>query len=185
MVAPYSLDNPKSPQQNLVVAIGRNQQKLQDVPASDHLVCDATDAAGVAQALDDVKARHGRLDGVANAVGDLLSKSLLTTTDEEIMHTLQVNLISSLNIVRPAVRVMSSTPDGGSIALISAAAARFGLPNYDVFAAAKVRVLVGGCMCPLAPSSCTVVTTPVHYSYSTLPQGRRDWVDAGGGIHLC
>ena len=127
----------------VVVAVGHDPTKLECVQAHDHVVCDVLDSNAVADVFQHVVKRHGSVDGVANCVGNLEARSALTTSEDEFLDVLRVNLVSCFNILRPAVKAMTGAPDerGGSIAFISAAVARFGLPNYDAFAAAKGGVI--------------------------------------------
>ena len=82
---------------------------------------------------------HGRLDGVANCVGSLLLKSAHSTTEAEWSSTIATNLTTAFAVVRAAARAM--LPAGGSIVLVSSAAARIGLANHEAIAAAKAGVI--------------------------------------------
>src|SRR5262249_40565503 len=77
--------------------------------------------------------------GVVNCVGSaLLMKPVHLTTDDEWAAALAANLTSAFLTVRAAVRAM--TPAGGSVVLVSSAAARLGVPNHEAIAAAKAGV---------------------------------------------
>lgn len=91
--------------------------------------------ACIAAALDSA----GRIDGVANCVGSMLLKPAHLTKDAEWEETLAVNLTSSFGAVRATARAMKET--GGSVVLVSSAAARIGLPNHEAIAAAKAGVM--------------------------------------------
>lgn len=80
----------------------------------------------------------GRLDGVACCVGSLLLKSAHLTTVAEWQATLAANLTSAFAAVRAGAKAM---PSGGSIVLVSSAAARLGLVNHEAIAAAKAGVI--------------------------------------------
>jgi 3-oxoacyl-[acyl-carrier protein] reductase len=82
---------------------------------------------------------YGRLDGLVNCVGSTLLKPAHLVTQEEWIDSLDVNLGSAFAAVHAAVPAMQER--GGSIVLVSAAAARVGLPEHDVFAAAKAGVI--------------------------------------------
>ncbi len=99
---------------------------------------DATDTGQVAQAVQMTVSDFGRIDGVANCVGSLLLKPAHITTDEEWDETIAVNLRSAFAAVRAATKAMRST--GGSIVLVSSAAARVGLANHEAIAAAKAGI---------------------------------------------
>ena len=109
------------------------------VRLSRSLGLDATSAQAVQQALDAAAADHGRLDGAVNLAGSLLLKPAHLTTEAEWLDTLNTNLTTAFNTVRAAARVMMQT--GGSIVLMSSAAARTGLANHEAIAAAKAGVI--------------------------------------------
>ncbi|RPI11096.1 MAG: SDR family oxidoreductase [Zetaproteobacteria bacterium] len=96
---------------------------------------DATQSAEVDAAVARSVGEYGRLDGVAHCVGSVLLKPAHSTTDEEWDQTLLANLSSAFYVLRAAARVMQRT--GGSIVLISSAAASTGLANHEAIAAAK------------------------------------------------
>jgi NAD(P)-dependent dehydrogenase (short-subunit alcohol dehydrogenase family) len=81
--------------------------------------------------------RFGRLDGAANCVGSVLLKPAHLTRDDEFAAVLATNLWSAFHLVRAATKAMDG---GGSIVLVSSAAARTGLPNHEAIAAAKAGV---------------------------------------------
>jgi len=99
---------------------------------------DATVAADVERCVAEAVERHGRLDGVANCVGSLLLKSAHLTSEEEWAAVLATNLTSAFLVLRAAVRAMTRT--GGSVVLVSSAAARLGLANHEAIAAAKAGI---------------------------------------------
>lgn len=100
---------------------------------------DATHLDEVDACVREVVQTFGRLDGIANCVGSLLLKPAHATTEEEWVSTLAANLTSAFAIVRSGARVMLSS--GGSIVLVSSAAARIGLANHEAIAAAKAGVI--------------------------------------------
>ncbi|MCL4840854.1 MAG: SDR family oxidoreductase [Bryobacteraceae bacterium] len=109
------------------------------VRLSRSLGLDATSAPAVQQALDAALSDHGRLDGTVNLAGSLLLKPAHLTSEAEWMDTLNTNLTTAFHTVRAAARVMMQT--GGSIVLMSSAAARTGLANHEAIAAAKAGVI--------------------------------------------
>lgn len=102
------------------------------------LTLDATRPAEVEAAAAKVVEEVGRLDGIANCVGSLLLKPAHLTSEEEWASTLALNLTSAFGAVRGAARSMTA---GGSVVLMSSAAARMGLANHDAIAAAKAGVI--------------------------------------------
>ena len=123
-----------------VLCAGRDAGRLEaigvevDAPVR---VVEATDAAAVDAAVQDAVDRFGRLDGVVNAVGSLLLKPAHHTRDDEWQQTLSTHATSSFYALRAAVRVMQTQEGGGSVVLVSSAAARVGLANHEAIAAAK------------------------------------------------
>jgi NAD(P)-dependent dehydrogenase (short-subunit alcohol dehydrogenase family) len=124
-----------------VILAGRDESKLRALSEEldgTPLKLDATDPLAVETALRSVIEGHGRLDGVVNCAGSLLLKPAHLTSPEEWSETIDVNLGSAFAVVRAAGRVMSG---GGSIVLISSAAARTGLSNHEAIAAAKAGII--------------------------------------------
>ncbi len=121
-----------------VTAAGRDASKLQRL--AERLGCDvrAVDASrrgSVEECIAGVAEQRGRVDGVANCIGSILLKPAHLTTDDELDAILRTNLYSSFAAVRAAARAMRS--GGGSVVLISSAAARIGITNHEAIAAAK------------------------------------------------
>jgi NAD(P)-dependent dehydrogenase (short-subunit alcohol dehydrogenase family) len=103
------------------------------------LQLDATDADATSAAVARVVAEHGRLDGVVNLAGSILLKPAHLTTPAEWAQVLATNLGTAFSVVRAAAPVLGKD-GGGSIVLLSTAAARLGLPNHEAIAAAKAGV---------------------------------------------
>lgn len=99
---------------------------------------DATNVEQVENCLNRAHALFGRVDGVANCIGSLLLKPAHRTTPKEWERTIATNLTTCFGTLRAAVPVMKE--HGGSVVLVSSAAARVGLPNHDAIAAAKAGV---------------------------------------------
>lgn len=99
---------------------------------------DARESAAVEALTQHAVTTLGTLDGMAFCVGSVLLKSAAATSDAEWADTLALNLTAAFYAMRAAVRVMP--PAGGSIVLVSSAAARIGLPNHEAVAAAKAGV---------------------------------------------
>ncbi|MHC4264181.1 MAG: SDR family NAD(P)-dependent oxidoreductase, partial [Planctomycetota bacterium] len=100
--------------------------------------CDATDAVAVGALVDEIKGSGG-LAGAACCVGSILLKPAHTTTPDEFANTMRLNVDTAFNTVRSAAAAMTRT--GGSIALVSSAAARVGLSNHEAIATAKAAVI--------------------------------------------
>lgn len=120
---------------------GRDPQRREDLSrelASGASAVDASQPGTIDACLEEAAAEFGRIDGVANCIGSLLLRPAHATTDDEWNETLMVNLGSAFAAVRAAARWMR--PTGGSIVLVSSAAATIGLANHEAIAAAKAGV---------------------------------------------
>ncbi|MBT8199635.1 MAG: SDR family oxidoreductase [Acidimicrobiia bacterium] len=100
---------------------------------------DARNPAEVAEAVKRAESEFGGIDGIVNCVGSLLLKPAHVTTDEEWNDTIATNLTSAFAAVRAGARSMRK--QGGSIVLVSSAAAQTGLANHEAIAAAKAGVI--------------------------------------------
>ncbi len=95
---------------------------------------DATDF----QAVEDVFKQAGDIDGVVNCSGSLFLKSAHLTSKEQYQAVMDASLTTAFATVRAAGKVMNK---GGSVVLISSAAAMEGLANHEAIAAAKAGIL--------------------------------------------
>lgn len=95
---------------------------------------DAADFVAVEEAFKQV----GQIDGVVCCAGSLLLKGAAHTSFDEYMSVIHSNLTTSFATVRAAVKYMKN---GGSVVLISSAAAMEGLANHEAIAAAKGGVI--------------------------------------------
>ena len=96
---------------------------------------DAADLNAVDVCADAAAEALGDLTGISNCVGSILLKPAHLTSPAEWQATLAQNLTSGFGCVRAAGRVLKA--DGGSVVLVSSAAARIGLANHEAIAAAK------------------------------------------------
>jgi len=125
-----------------VALAGRASERLDELAqklAAPKWHLDVGDPASVENVVREVQERFGRIDGVANCIGSLLLKPAHLTSFEEWDSVLSANLTSAFAVVRSAARAMQS--QGGSIVLLSSAAARIGLANHEAIAAAKAGVI--------------------------------------------
>ena len=97
-------------------------------------VLDATDF----DAVDAVFAQAGALDGVVNCSGSLLLKSAHLTNKQHYQTVIDASLTTAFATVRAAGKHMGN---GGSVVLISSAAAMEGLANHEAIAAAKAGII--------------------------------------------
>jgi 3-oxoacyl-[acyl-carrier protein] reductase len=97
-------------------------------------VLDATDF----DAVDAVFAAAGALDGVVNCSGSMLLKPGHGTSHQQYQEIIAASLTTAFATVRAAGKHMKS---GGSVVLISSAAAMEGLANHEAIAAAKAGII--------------------------------------------
>ncbi len=100
---------------------------------------EATDPDAIDGVADRAVAELGGLDGLANCAGSILLKPAHLTSAADWQATIATNLTSAFGCVRAAGRLMKG--EGGSVVLVSSAAARVGLANHEAIAAAKAGII--------------------------------------------
>ncbi|MDG1893801.1 MAG: SDR family oxidoreductase [Fuerstiella sp.] len=125
-----------------VVVGARDMEKAEGL--SEEVSCDvhkveADDPASIEACVKAAAEEYGEITGVANCMGSVLLKPAHLTSDAEWHHTISTNLTSSFSLVRAAAKVMRKS--GGSIVLVSSAAAQIGLSNHEAIAAAKAGII--------------------------------------------
>lgn len=124
-----------------VMVSGRDSERTQALAedlGSQSYVGDVTDPSSVNSCIADAMSAFGQVDGVVNCAGSILLKPAHLTTDEEWDSVIGLNLTSAFYAVRAAAKAMQKT--GGSVVLVSSAAASVGLVNHEAIAAAKAGV---------------------------------------------
>lgn len=89
-------------------------------------------------AVNEVFKQAGPIDGVVNCAGSLLLRSAHTTSKKQYQEVIDSSLTTSFATVRAAGMHMKA---GGSVVLISSAAALVGLANHEAIAAAKAGII--------------------------------------------
>ena len=102
----------------------------QELGASSH-VLDGDPFACVELAAQEAVEQHGSLHGVACCAGSLLLKPAHRTSAEELREVLESNLVTAFASVRAGAQALRK--NGGSIVLVSSAAARLGLANHEAW----------------------------------------------------
>lgn len=97
-------------------------------------VLDARDFA----AVDNVFSQAGALDGVVNCCGSLLLKPAHLTSQEQYQSVIDASLTTAFATVRAAGKYLQK---GGSVVLISSAAAMTGFANHEAISAAKAGIV--------------------------------------------
>jgi NAD(P)-dependent dehydrogenase (short-subunit alcohol dehydrogenase family) len=120
---------------------GRDEARLASLAAelgAQTFPADATNLRQVESCMKQAAGLYGQVNGVANCVGSLLLKPAHLLTEEEWDATITTNLKSAFAVVRAATTAMAQ--QGGSIVLLSTAAARIGLANHEAISAAKAGI---------------------------------------------
>jgi NAD(P)-dependent dehydrogenase (short-subunit alcohol dehydrogenase family) len=120
--------------------IGRDSEKLQNLAqgyGSGSCVADAADWDQIDRALGQAHEVMQGLNAVVCLAGSVLLKPMHLTSRAEWDATMHANLSAAAGALRSAVTRMS---DGGSIVLMSSAAAHIGLSNHEAIAAAKAGI---------------------------------------------
>lgn len=97
------------------------------------------DYASIVDAAAEAQERLGGLDAAICCAGSLLLKPAHLTKKDELDQVLEANLYPAFATVAGAAKAMQA--GGGSIVLISSAAARHGLANHEAIAAAKGAII--------------------------------------------
>jgi NAD(P)-dependent dehydrogenase (short-subunit alcohol dehydrogenase family) len=125
-----------------VLLCGRNEESLGELAAqidAPFHVVDATDFDQVDASVEQANQLFGHVDGLVNCVGSVVLKPAHLTTPSEWLDTVNTNLTSAFATVRAGYKAMRK--HGGTIVLMTTAAARIGLPNHEAIAAAKAGVI--------------------------------------------
>lgn len=114
------------------------QTSRQEGKIKQDALLDATDFDAVDNVFVTAKEKMGKIDGVVNCAGSLLLKPAHLTNKKQYEDVINASLTTSFAVVRAAGNHMT---EGGSVVLISSAAAMQGLANHEAIAAAKAGVI--------------------------------------------
>jgi 3-oxoacyl-[acyl-carrier protein] reductase len=89
-------------------------------------------------AVDAVFQQAGELDGVVNCCGSLLLKPAHLTSQEQFQSVIDASLVTAFATMRSAGKHLTK---GGSVVLVSSAAAMEGFANHEAIAAAKAGII--------------------------------------------
>lgn len=122
-----------------VIVNARNAQELDEAAAkigAEAMAFDVTDAKIARRSLEDIVARHGRLDVLVNNAGIQHRRPITEWEDEDFDRVIAVNLSSCFRLSRDAVRLMLPNKFGRIINTGSVAAI-LGRPTIHAYVAAK------------------------------------------------
>ena len=98
-----------------VLAIGRDAERLEQVPAAERIVCDLADFTAVQQLAQHV----GSADGLIHLVGGWRGGGGLAGQSDEDFEWLERNVLTTLRNTTRAFAEMIGTSDAGRIAIVS------------------------------------------------------------------
>jgi len=119
----------------------QNLEKLEQLKSElncNGAVLNAADFAATQDVFEQAVASLGSLDGVVNFAGSVILKPAHLTSFDEYQKTIESSLTTAFSVVRTAAK---SLKNGGSVVLISSAAAMHGISNHEAIAAAKGGVI--------------------------------------------
>ena len=102
---------------------------------------DLLDPAACEAAVRDVIASYGRLDGVAHTVGGYAEVALVDADVAAWVSMFRLNVLSAVNVFRPAIAAMRSLENGGALVAVAAASALAAPARQAPYAASKAAVL--------------------------------------------
>jgi NAD(P)-dependent dehydrogenase (short-subunit alcohol dehydrogenase family) len=98
--------------------------------------CDVTDSAQIRALVDDVAARHGRIDVLHNNVGITVMGGILEESEESFKRVLDINLTSAFLTTKHCLPHMLARGKGAIVNVSSIAAIRYSYP-YPSYQASK------------------------------------------------
>lgn len=168
-----------------VVVCGRQQpEALPSINgrSADFVACDVREAQAVKDMVDQVHARHGRLDVLINNAGGAPAVDAATVSPRFHEGVLRLNLFSALHASQAANAVMQQQDEGGVIVCIGSISALRPSPGTAAYGAAKAAVLslVGSLAVEWAPKVRVVAVSPglVRTEQSHLHFGNEDGIAA-------
>ena len=121
--------------------VGRSEEKLQSVASElgfEFMVADASNWEQLDAAVAKAEAVLGTINAAINLAGSVLLKPAHLTSRADWDNTVGAHLSSAFGLVRATAPKMFQ--NGGSIVLLSSAAASIGLSNHEAIAACKSGV---------------------------------------------
>lgn len=114
------------------------QTSRQEGKIKQDALLDATDFDAVDNVFALAKEKFDEIDGVVNCAGSLLLKPAHLTSKKQYEDIIHASLTTSFAVARAAGKYITN---GGSVVLISSAAAMEGLANHEAIAAAKAGII--------------------------------------------
>jgi NAD(P)-dependent dehydrogenase (short-subunit alcohol dehydrogenase family) len=135
-----------------VVACARHEPAV-TAPGVEFLPCDVRDADQVAALIEQIVARHGRLDVVVNNAGGAPYALAADASPRFHAKIVELNLLAPLLVAQTANRVMQQQDAGGVIVMVSSVSGHRPSPGTAAYGAAKAGLdsLVGSLAIEWAP----------------------------------
>ncbi|ALG85966.1 SDR family oxidoreductase [Gordonia phthalatica] len=146
--------------------------------------CDVRDSDAVADMINRIVAKHGRLDGVVNNAGGSPFALAADASDNFARKIVELNLIAPLIVARAAQKVMVEQEGGGAVVNISSVSGHRPSPGTSAYGAAKAGLdnLTDSLAVEWAPSvrMNSVICGPVETELSHMHYGDDDGIAAVG-----
>ncbi len=126
-----------------VIIVGRRASVLEEAvselgDSADFIVGDVSKSGGPKAIVDELIARHERLDVVVNNAGTMTMGPVVESSDEETERVFRTNVFSILSLSREALPHLTKTQ--GSIINISSTVSTAVMPGISVYGASKAAV---------------------------------------------
>lgn len=120
-----------------VFLVGRDNERLQELASELNAGCAMADMSS-SDSLMEAVAGAGPVESFVNCIGSILLKPAHLTSDAEFREVVETNLFSAFATVKCAGKLLRAK--GGSVVLMSTAAAKLGIANHEAIAAAKAGI---------------------------------------------
>ncbi len=121
-----------------VAVLGRDLAGFDSTRIAATRQCDLTNFDNLSEALNEVTEELGGLTGLVNCAGSMLLKPAHLTSRADFDEIVASNLTTAFAMVRCAKSIFKG--DGGSVVLLSSAAATLGMGNHEILSATKAAV---------------------------------------------
>lgn len=167
-----------------IAAVGRTESKLietcQAIEAlggkAVPVVCDITDAAQVANAVEQTVERLGGIDILVNNANDGGPGTLLDISDEAFQQQFSTGPLATFRFMKACYPHMKARGGGNIINMASSAAMRWDASGYGVYAAVKesIRSLTRAAACEWGSDNIRVNVIAPHANSPALTQ----WIES-------
>ncbi len=127
------------------IIIGRDEQKLGAAqkrmgPLCEPRAFDLAQLANIADLVDGIIKKYGRIDILVNNAGINMKKEFTEVTDQDFGKIIHTNLSAVFSLSREVVKGMLLHSPGGSIINISSMASQYGIPKVIAYTASKSAI---------------------------------------------